>query len=184
MCNVRKIHLLWCKLFICWIVSESWGISVSRISQEGFCMQIHININNNYSNKNNYQQSSAHFQRVTLLSQVKSSWIVTSTSVHVAGSFSVVLTGIEVSFLEIHCSDGDFTGCSRGQQLPREMTHAVCLWCYTWEQHVYQTTSSEFSSELSGKEITLKYLHFPPKYVSVNKATRTVYETISDNKNV
>lgn len=36
-------------------------------------MQVDININNNNSNKNNYQQSSAHFERVTLLSQVKSS---------------------------------------------------------------------------------------------------------------
>lgn len=32
-----------------------------RISREGFYMQVDMNINNNYSNKNNYQQSSARF---------------------------------------------------------------------------------------------------------------------------
>lgn len=63
--KVLRQHVLLCvmweKLFICWILSHSWGISVIRISQEGFCMQVDMNSNNNYSNKNNYQQSSAHF---------------------------------------------------------------------------------------------------------------------------
>lgn len=99
-----------------------------------------------------------------------------------------VLKGLEMQLQELH-SDGDFSSLKDSSEdsschdggLKFALSRNGCTRVTnTFSSH--HTARSDFFQRLVEEQIILKYLHFAPKYVSVNNVNRATYKTVDVNK--